>query len=202
MLQVFQTFDQYDASGPSRPVVRMNRPQWVSLRFPQGNGGEYGSFTYGSLGNSLGWASSGFTLPVLRSVSSADRLHRTFTLKNSACSEMLQNARPFVSGCAATLQLPRKPVYQDDLDDVFLPDTSHITPLRAENQRTLWGKRTIQRTSSQHGDAAWTIMNMPPVLQDNRQMQETMRRQPSVGSTHTTMIATAQQQEATADMLR
>ncbi|MCJ8736256.1 hypothetical protein PDJAM_G00256760 [Pangasius djambal] len=195
-MKVFRSyFDHNDASGPNRPVVRMTKPHWARQRFPRGNGGECGMIRYGSSGNSFSWGSAGFTLPVMRTVSSADRLHGTFPLQNSACSEMLQNARPFVSGHSATLQLPNKPVIEDSLDDVFLPDTSHITPLRAEHQTVFWEKQNIQRTPIQHGDAAWATPNI-------WQRQETVRRQPSVVSTHTVQMAVAKQQEATADTLK
>ncbi|KAK3526373.1 hypothetical protein QTP70_025410 [Hemibagrus guttatus] len=200
-MKVFQTFDHNDASGPSRHVVRMNKPHWASLRFPQANGGDYWGFKYGSSGNCFSWGSAGFTLPALRSVSSADRLHRTFPLHTSTHSEMLRNTQPFTSGCAATLQFPNRPVYEDNLDDVFLPDSSNLSTHQAEHQRIFCEKETLQRTSSQLGDMLWVTGNMPFVVQDSRQMQEMVRRQPSVVSTHTTKIAATQQQEATSDML-
>lgn len=183
-------------------MVRMNKPYWASLPFPKVNGGEYGMCRYGSSGNSFNWGTAGFTLPVMRSVASADRLHGTFPLQNSACSEMLQNTRPFVSGCFATLQLPIKPVYDDNLDDVFLPDSSHIIPRRAEHQKVFWEKQTIHRRPSLQGDAVFATPNMFLTVQDTRQRQETVRRQPSVVNTHTTKMAVAKQQEATADTLK
>lgn len=182
-------------------MVRTNKPHWANLRKPQANGGDYWGFKYGSSGNCYNWGSAGFTLPTLRSVSSADRLHRTFPLHTSACSEMLRNSHPFTSGCSATLQLPNRPVYEDNLDDVFLPDSSNFSTLQAEHQRMFWEKPPLQRTSSQLGDVSWVMGDMPLAVQDRRQMQEMVRRPPSVVSTHTTKIAATQQQEATADML-
>ncbi|GAA6094515.1 plakophilin-2 [Tachysurus ichikawai] len=202
-MKVFQNFDRSDTPGPSRQLVKMNQPHWASLRFPQANREEYRNVRYGSSGNGFIWRSAGFTLPALRSVSSAERLQRTFPMHASACSEMLQNNWPLASGCAPKLQFPNKPVYEDCLDDVFLPDSSNFTPLRAEHQRMFSEKQTLLRTSSQLGDAVWEMANMPLVVQDIRQTQETaLRRQPSLVNTHTTKTAAIQQQEATADTLQ
>lgn len=167
----------------------MHKLQWASLRLPQGNG-RAGMCRYGSSGNSFNWGCAGFTLPAMRAVSSADRLHGTLPLQKSACSEMLRNASPFVSGCSAAPQPPNKPVYEDNLDDVFLPDASHVTALRAEHQKASWENRTIRRSPSQHRDALWVTPTVPLMGQDIR--QETARRQPSV----------AKRQEATADTLK
>ncbi|KAF5901640.1 plakophilin-2-like [Clarias magur] len=197
-MKAVSSFDHNDASGASRPMVRLNRPHWVSLRFPRVNGGECGLFRYGSSGNSFNWGRAGFTLPAMRSVSSADRLHGNFYLQNSTCSEMIQQARPFIS---ATLQLPIKSPYEDSLDDVFLSDNSHISPLRAEHQKMLWEKHTVQRAPSQHGDAVWVTQNMPVVVKDMRHRQETVRRQPSLVSAYARKMAGLKQQGATAETL-
>ncbi|XP_053341214.1 plakophilin-2 [Clarias gariepinus] len=197
-MKVISSFDPNDASGTSRPMVRLNRPHWASLRFPRVNGGECQLLRYGSSGNSFNWGRAGFTLPAMRAVSSADRLHGNYYLQNSTCSEMLQQARPFIS---ATLQFPIKPAYEDSLDDVFLPDNSHITPLRTEQQMMLWEKRTVQRTPSQHGDAVWVTPNMPVVVKDMRHRQETVRRQPSLVSAYARKMAGLKQQGAKPETL-
>ncbi|XP_053541981.1 plakophilin-2 isoform X2 [Ictalurus punctatus] len=191
-MKVFPPFDHNDASGPSRPVVRMNNLPWASLQLPQVSRGEHGMFRYGSSGHNLNWGSAGFTLPAMRYVSSADHLNGSLPLKKSACSETPRNARPFVYGCAAsTLQFPNKPVYEDDRDDVFLPESSHVTALRAEHQKAFW--ETLQQ-----GDAAWAAATVPLV----GPRQDPARRQPSVVSTHTPKMAVAKPQEATADTLK
>ncbi|XP_053496932.1 plakophilin-2 isoform X4 [Ictalurus furcatus] len=191
-MKVFPPFDHNDASGPSRPVVRMNNLPWASLRLPQVNRGEHGMFRYGSSGHNLNWGSAGFTLPAMRYVSSADHLHGSLPLKKTACPETPRNARPFVYGCSAsTLQFPNRPVYEDDLDDVFLPESSHVTALRAEHQKVSW--ETLQR-----GDAAWAAATVPLVVP----RQEPARRRPSVVSTHTPKMAVAEPREATADTLK
>lgn len=157
---------------------------------------------YGSSSNGFNWGSAGFTLPAMRSVSSADRLHGTLTLHNSTCSEMLQSAQPFVSGSSAVRQLSSKHIYEDCLDDVFLPDRSHLATLRSERQKAFWENQTIPRTSSQLGDAVWVTPNAAHVVQDMRQWQETVRKQPSVVSTQATKIAGVKQHEAAAQTIK
>ncbi|KAI5100229.1 plakophilin-2 [Silurus meridionalis] len=191
-------FDHNDASGPSRPALWMNKPQWASLRFPPGNRGEYGLYRCGSSGNGFSWRSGGFTLPAMRAVSSADRLHATCLLQNSASSEMFQTARPFVSGRSATLKLPNQVVDVDSLDDVFLPDSPHVAALTTEHQMM---SQTVQRTPSLHEDAVWTLPNMPLIFHDVRQRRESLKRQPSVVSTQK-KIAANNQQEATTNALK
>lgn len=180
----------------------MNKPHWVSLRFPQVNGGEFGMCRYGSSRNGFNWRSAGFTLPAMRTVSSAERLHGTFALYNTACSEMLRNNQPFVLGCSGTLRLPNSTVSEDNLDDVFLPDVSHFPTLRGEQQKVFLEKQPIKRITNQQEDATWATPNMLLVVQDIMQRQETMRKQPSVGSAPTTKVALAQWQETTAGTLK
>ncbi|KAF4080966.1 hypothetical protein AMELA_G00155510 [Ameiurus melas] len=195
-MKVFPPFGHNDSSGPSRPVVRVNHFPRASLRLPRVNGGEHRMFTYGSSGH-LNWGSASLTLPAMRYVSSADRLHGSLSLKKSACFETPRKARPFVSGCAAaTLQFPNKPVYEDDLDDVFLPESSHVTTLRAEPQKVLW--ETLQRTPIHQGDAVWAAATVPLVVP----RQEAARRQPSVNSARTPKMAAVEPQEATAGTLK
>ncbi|KAL6473676.1 hypothetical protein MHYP_G00172370 [Metynnis hypsauchen] len=118
------------ASESIKPVRRVDVSHWPSLELPPFNGG-YGTLRYGSSGNSFYWRSAAFTLPAMRSVFSADHLQATVPSQHYAHSETLQSTRPFVSGRSATLQLPSKPIYEDDpLDDVFLSEGPHITPFR------------------------------------------------------------------------
>ncbi|XP_060770294.1 plakophilin-2 isoform X2 [Neoarius graeffei] len=185
-----------DASGRSRSSFRMNKSHWASLRFPRVNGGEYGMCRYGSSGINFAWGSAGLTLPVMRAVGSVDRLHGTFPSQNTACSEMLQTTRPF-----ATLQLPISPAFDDSLDDVFLPDNSNVIS-SAPHQKVFCKKQTIRRATSLQGDAVFAPPNMSLVAQENRQRQETVRRQPSLVRARTTKMTVAKQQEATADTLK
>lgn len=138
--------------GSIRPARRVDVSHWPTPELPQVNG-SYGTFRPGPTGNGFHWSSAAFTLPAMRSMHSADRLQVMAPSWHSAHSEVHRNTRPFVLARSTTLQLPSRPICEDDaLDDVFLPDGPHVTPLRSEHQQAFLERQNMQRSLSQPGE--------------------------------------------------
>ncbi|KAL7857787.1 hypothetical protein AOLI_G00178890 [Acnodon oligacanthus] len=189
------------ASESIKPTRRVDVSHWPSLELPQCNGG-YGTLKYGLSGNGVYWRSTAFTLPAMRSVFSADRLQATVPSHHYARSETLQSARPFVSGRSATLQLPGKPIYEDDpLDDVFLAEDPHITPFRSEHQMFL-ERQQVQRSFSQPREELHGSQDLSWLVRDGWERQETASRRPSQTASqlnaevHANGVAVAEESEA------
>ncbi|XP_072528585.1 plakophilin-2 [Salminus brasiliensis] len=163
-----------------RPARRVDVSHWASPEFPQVNG-SYGTYRFGPAGNSFHWGTAAFTLPAMRSVQSADRLQATISPRHCARSETLRNGRTFAMSRAATLQLPSKAIYDDDpLDDVFLPDGPHVTPLRSEHHQVFLERQKVQRSLSQPGEQLFGSQDLTwLVARGGWEGQGTASRRPS-----------------------
>ncbi|XP_062849923.1 plakophilin-2 [Trichomycterus rosablanca] len=202
--KLFSFYDQNETSGQNRSVRRVDVSHWMSPSIAPVNG-SYAMSRYGSAGSGYAWGSAGFTLPIMRSVSSADRLHRTIHHQNSAWSEVPRNTQTFVPGYYTTRQLPSRAVYEDNGDDVFLPESVHINPLRSEHQMMAWEKQTVPKAYSQQEEVVWGMPNMS-LVRDIRERQGISRMQPSQASSlismHINSVTEGKEQESAGDAVK
>ncbi|XP_076862933.1 plakophilin-2 [Brachyhypopomus gauderio] len=174
-MKPFSSYDYNMSSVTCRPVERVDISH--RLEVPRANGG-CGTFRYGLSRTGLRWGPTALTLPTKRSVSSTTRRHMAFPHLNSAHSDWF--TKPFISGPCATLQLPGRLIYREDsLDDVFLPDSSHVPPLRPGHQQLALGKQKLLRSFSEPPEEALESLNLSWLVLDRIDRQGTASRRPS-----------------------
>ncbi|XP_026866744.2 plakophilin-2 [Electrophorus electricus] len=171
----FSTYDYYVSSVPSRPVERVDVSH--RLEFPQANGG-YGTFSYGLHRKGLCWGPTARTLPMMRSVSSTNRLNMALPHLHSAYTESF--TKPSASDRCTTLQLPGRTIYREDsLDDVFLPDNSYAPPLGAGHQKLVLEKQKLLRSLSHPPEEVLDSLNLSWLVLNRTEKQGMASRQPS-----------------------
>lgn len=180
LIQLISFYDQNETSGRNQSVRRMNVSDWTGPVIAQVNG-SYGMSRYSSAGSGYAWGSAGYTLPIMRSVTSAERLHRSLNYHNSAFSEFPRKAQIFVPGYFTTRQLPSRVLNEDNGDDVFLPDNLLVNTQRSEQQMMSWERQKVPTAYSQQDEMVWGTQNIS-VGRDIRDRQKILRTQPSQAS--------------------
>lgn len=187
-VKVVSSLDNNDLSGFYQSVRRMDVSNWPGPGVPHANGG-YGMYRYASSGNGHGWGSAGLTLPLMRSVSSADRLHSTFPLQHSVCSEVPRNTQ-FTSNYSKTLQLPSKMFYKENPDDVFLLNGSHMNTVKSEHELMYLENQNLQRAFSHQEEGVWGTQNVPALVWEKSETSKRPSQTPSLASMQPNRINT------------